>query len=183
MMRIMRGYAGLKIGTAPAHFPIAKTCGFEQSLIRKTAFFILGRIFIRFLPHILRILAIKAWLFLCHKELSRAIITNREAFFNQTMDDAAAKLQKYRLEIDALDHQLMDILARRFDVIRAVGRLKTENNIAIVQSERAKLVIERAAQMAAEKNIDPDFIRKFYTDMVDLAHVMEYDIKDRHERG
>jgi len=98
------------------------------------------------------------------------------------MDAAKQDLENYRQQIDALDRQLIDILAKRFDIVRAVGRLKTEYNIEIVQPQRAELVKTRAVEMAIEKNIDPDFIRKLYTDLIDLAHVMEYRIKDGHER-
>jgi len=93
------------------------------------------------------------------------------------------ELEKYREQINALDHQLIDILAKRFDIVRAVGILKAEKGIAVVQSARAAEVTERAVQMGLEKNIDENFIRGLYKSMIDLAHVMEYEIVEHHDRS
>lgn len=61
------------------------------------------------------------------------------------------ELEKYRQEINALDRQLIDLFAKRFDIVRAVGKLKAEKGIAVVQSDRAIEVTERAVQMGLEK--------------------------------
>lgn len=93
------------------------------------------------------------------------------------------ELEKYREQINSLDRQLIDLFAKRFDIVRAVGKLKAEKGIAVVQSERAAAVTERAVQMGLEKNLDEDFIRGLYKSMIDLAHVMEHEIVDQHEKS
>ena len=93
------------------------------------------------------------------------------------------ELENYRQQINALDRQLIDLFAKRFDIVRAVGRLKAENGIAVVQSTRAAEVTERAVKMGIEKNVDEAFIRKLYKEMIDLAHVMEHQIVEDHEQS
>ena len=93
------------------------------------------------------------------------------------------ELEKYRQEINALDRQLIDLFAKRFDIVRAVGKLKAEKGINVVQSERVVEVTERAVQMGLEKNIDENFIRGLYKSMIDLAHVMEQEIVEQHDKS
>ncbi len=92
------------------------------------------------------------------------------------------ELENYRQQIDALDRQLIDILARRFDIVRAVGKLKAENAIQVIQSARAAEVTSRAVEMGLAKNLDEGFVRDLYTAMIDLAHVMEHKIVEDHDK-
>jgi len=93
------------------------------------------------------------------------------------------ELEKYRKRIDEIDQELSALLGERFEIVRAVGKLKSENDIKIVQSERAETVINNAVDLAHKNNIDPEFIRDFYVRMIDLAHVIEHDILDKHKKS
>ncbi len=87
-------------------------------------------------------------------------------------------LEDYRRQIDALDQELIDVLARRFEVVKAVGHYKAGADVSVVQPARAQAVKNRAAEMAAEKGLDPDFIRELYEMMIDHAHALEDAILD-----
>jgi chorismate mutase-like protein len=93
------------------------------------------------------------------------------------------ELEKYREQINALDRELIDLFAKRFDIVRAVGKFKAEKGITVVQSERVVEVTERAVQMGLEKNLDENFIRGLYKSMIDLAHVMEHEIVEQHDKS
>lgn len=94
------------------------------------------------------------------------------------------ELENFRKRIDEIDEQLLTLLQERFGIVRAVGKLKAENEIAIVQSKRAEEVVERVTNMAREKNIPPEFIRDLYINMIDHAHIIEHAIeKEHHERS
>lgn len=86
------------------------------------------------------------------------------------------ELEEYRKQIDSIDVEFIDILARRFDIVRAVGRLKSKTGLSVVQSERAEAVKKRAADMGREKGLDPAFVRSLYELMIDHAHELEHDI-------
>lgn len=92
------------------------------------------------------------------------------------------ELENYRKQIDELDNQIIECLARRFEIVRAVGRLKAEKSIEVVQSRRAEQVVKRVSDMAQDKNVDPELIRNFYLAMIDVAHVIEHKIQDEYDR-
>ena len=88
------------------------------------------------------------------------------------------QLEEYRKQIDALDIELIDVLAKRIDVVRKVGDLKAVTDIAVVQPTRAQAVKDRAAEMGVSKGLDEAFVRKLYDLMIDHAHELEHDIMD-----
>ncbi len=92
--------------------------------------------------------------------------------------DAKEQLEEYRKQIDGLDIELIDVLARRIDVVRRVGELKASADINVIQPKRAEMVKDRAAKMGAEKGLDEGFVRAFYDLMIDHAHVLEHAIMD-----
>lgn len=86
------------------------------------------------------------------------------------------ELEEYRAQIDRIDEELIDALARRFAVVHAVGRLKAEKGLAVVQQRRAQAVIDRAAALGAGKGLDPEFVRGVYRLLIDHAHSLEHEI-------
>ena len=87
-------------------------------------------------------------------------------------------LEDLRKEIDALDIELIDVLARRIDVVRRVGELKAGSDLSVVQPARAQAVKDRAAQMGVDQGLDEGFVRKLYDLMIDHAHELEHAILD-----
>lgn len=88
------------------------------------------------------------------------------------------ELEELRKQIDVLDIELVDVLARRIDVVRKVGELKAGTDISVVQPARAQAVKNRAAEMGAAKGLDEVFVRKLYDLMIDHAHDLEHGITD-----
>lgn len=97
------------------------------------------------------------------------------------MSDHDKQLESFRRNIDALDIELIDVLARRFAVVKAVGQYKSGTDIAVVQPVRAQAVKDRAAALAADKGIDEAFIRRLYEMMIDHAHDLENAILSSNE--
>ena len=86
------------------------------------------------------------------------------------------ELLALRREIDDLDQALIDVLAKRYDVVRRVGEFKTEYNMEAVQPVRAQAVKDRAIDLGAAQGLDREFMRKLYDLVIDHAHDMEHDI-------
>lgn len=82
-------------------------------------------------------------------------------------------LKPYRTRIDALDDQIVDLLAKRMDIVREVGDVKSRENIATVQQDRVVEVRERCAERGAKKGLNPGMVRKIYTAIIDEAHEIE----------
>lgn len=87
-------------------------------------------------------------------------------------------LEDWRCEIDRLDDQIIDLLVARFEIVKAVGALKTRENIDVVQGVRAEQVKTRVANRAAQKGLDGELVRRLYTALIDHAHVLEHAIKN-----
>lgn len=97
-------------------------------------------------------------------------------------DTIAKTLKPYRMRIDQIDQQIIDLLRQRYDVIEEVGHLKTHKNIPAVLQDRVDEVRERAAGMAAEKGLDEDFIRNIYAQIIDHSCALEETIRDALEK-
>ncbi|WP_419903391.1 chorismate mutase [Kiloniella sp.] len=82
-------------------------------------------------------------------------------------------LTPYRRRIDDLDDQIMELFSQRFDVIREVAELKKTHGIPAVLKDRVDEVRERNADTGASKGLDPEFIRKLYTLIIDEACELE----------
>lgn len=88
-------------------------------------------------------------------------------------------LKEHRARIDALDDQIIDLLASRMDIVREVGDIKAKNNIATVQHDRVVEVRERNAERGAKKGLNPGMVRKIYTAIIDEAHEIEQALSSR----
>lgn len=83
----------------------------------------------------------------------------------------ALKVQRAR--IDALDDKIVDLLAERMDIVREVGLIKAKNNITLIQSDRVNEVRERCAERGAKQGLNPELVRRIYSEIIDEAHQME----------
>lgn len=82
-------------------------------------------------------------------------------------------LKPYRAKIDAIDDQIIDLLAARLDIIREVGALKAEKNIPPVLQDRVDEVRERCAKRGEGRNVDPALVRDLYTLVIDYSCALE----------
>ena len=73
-----------------------------------------------------------------------------------------AGISALRAQIDAVDADLVDALARRMDISRRIGQLKKENNISILQAERWDVVLEDVLSRAAESGLDGKLVQEVY---------------------
>ena len=72
---------------------------------------------------------------------------------------ADVDLEPLRARIEALDRELIDLLAERLDLCREVARLKAVAGVPAHLPDRVKTVIERWVATAAGRKVDPDFVR------------------------
>lgn len=70
-----------------------------------------------------------------------------------------AEIGDYRRTIDALDSELLDLLARRLEAVRAIGALKQRAGMAVVQPDRYRDIIESRAVEGASLGLDSGFVR------------------------
>jgi len=71
-------------------------------------------------------------------------------------------LELYRKQIDEIDTQIIDLLAKRFEIVKKVGEYKKERNIPPLQPERWQQVLQTRKNLAKEKWLNPELIEKFW---------------------
>lgn len=62
-------------------------------------------------------------------------------------------LEMLRNEIDALDEELLNVIARRMQICREIGQYKKEHNISIFQSNRYAEILRRLTESGQERGI------------------------------
>jgi len=76
-------------------------------------------------------------------------------------------LEQLRAEIDAVDQELIELLGRRFQLTRRIGRYKHANALAHVDSVREDAISERWRALAVANGVAPDLAAKIIGLIVD----------------
>jgi len=71
-----------------------------------------------------------------------------------------SKLEGLRTEIDKLDGEMLEILAKRMDIINEIGDYKIEKNITILQIKRWAGIIEDRLAIGTNLGLDKEFLLK-----------------------
>ena len=71
-------------------------------------------------------------------------------------------IKTLRGQIDELDNQLMDLLAKRMRVCREIGQFKKEHNMTILQTNRYNEILEKRGAQGALCGMDPSFVAKVF---------------------
>jgi chorismate mutase-like protein len=91
------------------------------------------------------------------------------------------KLSEFRRRVNSLDENLLELLGKRFDICREVARYKRAERIPMMQSARVQEVKERCAQLGIKRRLDPGFVTKLYTLIIEESCRTEEQIIDAPE--
>lgn len=73
-----------------------------------------------------------------------------------------AELAELRGQIDKIDSELMETLARRFTVTNKVGQLKAAYQLNSVDPVREQEKLQKLRQLARDKGLNDDFIHHLF---------------------
>jgi chorismate mutase len=73
-----------------------------------------------------------------------------------------ASLEVLRDRIDHLDHDLLELLARRMRVVEEIGEYKRANNVATLQVSRWSALLSDRLARAIELGLTPDYAQAIY---------------------
>ena len=79
-----------------------------------------------------------------------------------TEADYTSELQKLRAQIDVVDNQLLEILGKRMKVAEAIGALKKEKNVAVLQSKRWNEILGKMVLVGEQHSLSEEFILKLF---------------------
>lgn len=86
-------------------------------------------------------------------------------------------LDDLRKEIDIIDNNIVDLIAKRIEIVKKVGEFKKQKNIPVVDGNRFQKVLEKVSKKAEDKNISKEFIVKIYNLLHDYMCEIEKKIK------
>jgi chorismate mutase len=95
---------------------------------------------------------------------ARFIEMNRQLLRRNTTStdpDYLVKIENYRSELDDLDEELINLISRRMQLVREIGAVKKQKNIAVLQPERFRAMREALNRRGSKNELSPEFIALF----------------------
>lgn len=92
--------------------------------------------------------------------------------------EECADVQDIRSEIDHIDKEIITLIGRRFEYVKAAAKFKTDET-NVKSPERVEAMLRHRRAWAEEAGLDPDVIEKLYRDLVshfiqkEMAHWKE----------
>ncbi|MGM9705133.1 MAG: chorismate mutase [Prevotella sp.] len=74
-------------------------------------------------------------------------------------------IHQLRKQIDELDNQLMELLAKRMRVCREIGQYKKEHNMTVLQTSRYNEILDKRGAQGALCGMDSDFIKRVFEEV------------------
>ena len=71
-------------------------------------------------------------------------------------------ITQLRHQIDELDNQLMDLLAKRMRVCREIGQYKKEHNMTVLQTNRYNEILEKRGAQGSLCGMAPSFVAQVF---------------------
>jgi chorismate mutase len=79
------------------------------------------------------------------------------------------EMERLRQEIESIDRQLIELVARRVDLAREVGRTKRAAGLPTLDPAREAAVVRRAGQVAREVGIADEDVRYIFWHLIGLS--------------
>ena len=84
-------------------------------------------------------------------------------------------ITQLRHQIDELDNQLMDLLAKRMRVCREIGHYKKEHNMTVLQTNRYNEILEKRGAQGSLCGMAPEFVAQVF------EHIHEESVRQQLE--
>ena len=89
------------------------------------------------------------------------------------------KLEELRTEIDKLDEELIDILARRMSIVEEIGKYKKQNSITILQLKRWSQIIRNRVDNGVSLGLSREFLLKLLEALHEESIQRQTDVMNR----
>lgn len=80
-------------------------------------------------------------------------------------------LEELREEIREIDHDIVDLIARRTYVADTVARVKEERGLATTDEEQEEAVMERAGMFAERFDVDTNMVKAIFRLLIELNKI------------
>jgi len=90
-------------------------------------------------------------------------------------------LEKLRSEIDKIDQELIDILARRMSVVEEIGKYKKANRITILQLKRWNQIIRERVEAGQHLGLSREFLMRLLEAVHEESIQRQIDVMNRRD--
>jgi chorismate mutase len=111
------------------------------------------------------------------KEMMEKLVIRRESGNHEF----SYKLEELRSEIDKLDEELIDILARRMKVVEEIGTYKKANRITILQLKRWNQLTRDRIEAGIRMGLSREFIQKLLESVHEEGIQRQIDVMNRED--
>ncbi|MDG1153564.1 MAG: chorismate mutase [Alphaproteobacteria bacterium] len=85
-------------------------------------------------------------------------------------------LNNHRIQIDNLDDDIIELISKRFEIIKQVAKIKKQYNIPAHLQDRVDQVMNRNIENAVNSGINIELIKSFYADLIDKSIKLEEEL-------
>jgi chorismate mutase/prephenate dehydratase len=78
-------------------------------------------------------------------------------------------LEGLRAQLDEVDAGLVDLIARRLEIVAGVGAAKADTDHPVRDPERERIVLDKVAAAAEERGVSGDLVRRIYREIIGHA--------------
>lgn len=87
------------------------------------------------------------------------------------------KLNTYRNELDLIDNNIIELLKDRMGISEEIGRLKHQENVAILQSARWSDILQKMIDLGDKNGLSKDFVEKIYKEIHVESIKIQHNVK------
>jgi chorismate mutase len=80
-------------------------------------------------------------------------------------------LDELREEIESIDREIVDLIARRTYVAETIAEVKAEQGLATTDESQEQAVMERAGENAAAFDVDDNLVKAIFRLLIELNKV------------
>jgi isochorismate pyruvate lyase len=81
--------------------------------------------------------------------------------------DSCKSIEEVRQAIDKIDLELITLMGKRFEFVKAVVPFKERNEVSIISKQRYDSVISTRREIAIKNGLNPDVIESIYRLLMD----------------
>ena len=83
------------------------------------------------------------------------------------------KLKELQSKIDEVNSKILNLIIKRNQIVKKVGKYKKEKNIPIYDSKREKEIHRKMQKSAEKKNLNKKFVKKLFNLIIKQSKKIE----------
>ena len=93
--------------------------------------------------------------------------------------ESTESINQLRKQIDEIDDQLIDLLAKRMRISREIGLYKKEHGMTILQTGRYSEILDKRGAQGSLMGIDPECIKKIFEQIHEESVNQQADVMNK----